>query len=74
MTKIKEMKNFEKHLWEIVKNKNNTKGHKKSALKKIAEIQKTDFSPKYDGNKGWIISDDYIKILENQKNKSNGRK
>ena len=40
MTKIKEMKNFEKHLWEIVKNKNNTKGHKKSALKKIAEIQK----------------------------------
>ena len=40
LTKINQMKNFEKHLWQIVKNKNNTKGHKKSALKKIAEIQK----------------------------------
>jgi len=30
---------LEKHLWKIVKNKNTTKGHKKSALKKLGEIQ-----------------------------------
>lgn len=26
---------------------------------------------KYDGNKGWIMSDDYLKILENQKKYNN---
>ena len=58
----------------MAKNKNNTKGDKKLTLKEIAEIRKRDFSPEFDGNKGWIISDDYIRILENLKNKSNGKK
>ena len=35
------MKDLEKQLWKIVKNKENTRQHKKSALKKIAEIQQT---------------------------------
>ncbi len=25
------------------------------------------FREKYNGNKGWIMSDDYLKVLENQK-------
>jgi len=34
------MKNFEKHLWLVIKNKNVTKGAKKAALKKLAEVQR----------------------------------
>lgn len=33
------MTTLEKHLLKIVQNKNTTKGQKKSALKKLAEIQ-----------------------------------